>query len=584
MEFPRASAPSRAAFRLLALGLLLITPLAFSRGFSDQFTYLKLLLTKGMVLTGAVAFALSLVWGRRRCTPDSPLAAPLALLALAVLLACLVSPLPTFSLVEAEYFLCGPLWLGLLILWGGGDANVRWLATLVAVAGTAVAAIALVQWAGHDPLLFGGYQVEWGRMRASMRLYSTFGNPNLVAGYLIAAIFPAMALAMGTEKLPARVLSIVAVLAMFTAIIGTRSRGAWLGLAAGLLVARGLWTRNTQEAAPAREGAQDAVTLSVRLLPVGLLLLPSLAQQGRALLAHLEGRSFLWRASWPMFTEHPLFGSGWGMFQLRFLELQAQFLGSHPEYVRYWTHTRQLHNDPLQILLEAGALGFVALGWLLWRFGRELRRAKPRASRSERLWLAASAGGVTAILVNSLFNFQLAVPPTLILLFTMLAFPLMLKGVSPSQSAASARRKSKVILCGFTSMLVLSAAVFLASGIVRRALAEHSFALGLDEERRGGPARSEQYFRTGLASAPADGRLHYGLARALYAQGQYPEALAEALRAERTYTDSHLEVLKARIQDQMGYRSPALEAYRHALWLDPTLKSVPADIERLAKE
>lgn len=120
MKFPRASAPSRAAFGLLALGLLLITPLVFYRGFPDQFTYLKLVLTEGWVLIGTVGLALSLAWGQRPWPKDFRLAAPLALLVLAVLLSCLASPLPTFSLVEAEYFLCGPLWLLLLLPWGGG--------------------------------------------------------------------------------------------------------------------------------------------------------------------------------------------------------------------------------------------------------------------------------------------------------------------------------------------------------------------------------------------------------------------------------------------------------------------------------
>ena len=54
------------------------------------------------------------------------------------------------------------------------------------------------------------------------------------------------------------------------------------------------------------------------------------------------------------------------------------------------------------------------------------------------------------------------------------------------------------------------------------------------------------------------------------------------MRAERTYTDSHQEVLRARILEQLGRNSEALAAYRHALWLDPTLTSVQEDIERLS--
>jgi Flp pilus assembly protein TadD len=55
------------------------------------------------------------------------------------------------------------------------------------------------------------------------------------------------------------------------------------------------------------------------------------------------------------------------------------------------------------------------------------------------------------------------------------------------------------------------------------------------------------------------------------------------MRVEQTYTDSHQEVLRARILDQMGRKREALAAYRHALWLDPTLTSVQEDIARLSQ-
>jgi len=582
MKYPRASARSRAAARLLELGLLLVTPLIFYRGFPEQFTYVKLILTEGIVLVVAVSLVLGLVWRIVPYPEDFRLAAPLVLMTIAVLASCLASPLQRFSLVEAELFLCGPLWLMSLVTWGRGEARVRRLGVLVTLAGGVMAVIALLQWAGRDPLLFGGYHVEWGRMRAAMRLYSTFGNPNLVAGYLIGAVFLALVLAASSKTLTARILSAAAMLVIFAAILGTRSRGAWLGLATGLLVARRFWAHRPGGVTPEPASSPPSGTLAC-LLPAGLLiLLPGLALQGSALISRLQGRVCLWRASWPMFTQHPFLGSGWGMFQVRFLELQAQFLASHPECVRYWTYARQLHNDPLQILLEAGAVGLVAFGWLLWTYGREVRGLLRQPSRPGRLWLAASAGGVTALLVDSLFNFQLSVPPTLILLFTLLAVPQMLK-VPDSSPPASDATKSRVAFRSLLSVTVLGAALFLASGIVRRARAEHSFALGLELERRGQPTAAEQFFRAGLALAPDDGGMHYGLARTLYMQEQYAAALAEALRAERNFADSHLEVLKARIQDQMGFRVSALAAYRHALWLDPTLKSVPADIERLSK-
>jgi tetratricopeptide (TPR) repeat protein len=285
-----------------------------------------------------------------------------------------------------------------------------------------------------------------------------------------------------------------------------------------------------------------------------------------------------------MFAEHPLVGGGWAMFQLCFPELQAQHVAAHPEMIGYWTHTSQLHNDPLQILYEAGALGLASLGWLLWRYAREVREVASAGDRRLRLWLGASAGGVTAILVNSLFNFQLAIPPTLILLFTLLAFPGLLRPSLLNKDSRVADEKSLkryLFLKILATFVVVLAASLFTRGIWTRAAGDRALALGMEQERKGDYVRAEVHFRGGLARSAEDGRLHYGLARALFVQTRHAEALAEVLRAERTVADAHLEVLRARILDQMGQPSHALAAYRHALWLDPRLKSVPADIERL---
>jgi O-antigen ligase len=577
---------------VLAAGLLLAVPLVFHRGFAEQFTYIKLVLTTTLVLLGLAAGTLALVWRGLRWPRRFALGPPVVFLIAAVLLSCWSSPVPAFSLVEAEYFLCGPLWLLLLILWGGGQARLRALAVLVAAAGAVVAAIALLQWSGHDPLLFGGYRVVWGTMVGRMRLYSTFGNPNFVAGYLVGAIFLALALAGVSSKFPWKVASCASMAAMFAAIVGTRSRGAWVGLAAGLLVARFVWRRGvklTDASSPPAAPGGVSPTLCLAILPA-LAYVASFTQTADALLTHFEGRLYLWRVSWPMFAEHPLFGRGWGTFQLCYLDLQARFLQAHPDLVRHWSHIRQLHNDPLQILLEAGVVGLVALGWVLWTYGREARRTLHAASRPTRLWIGASAGGVTAILVNSFFNFQLAVPATLLLLFTLLAVPSLLLAADlsakeravPQTSEAGEKKPSLYGLRVLASLAVVALAAVLLLQIARRAVAERDYMVAIDNERRGDITRADQVFRQGLTHAPLHGRLRYGLARALYIQGKNSEALTEVLLAERTFADSHLEVLKARIQDQMGLAGPALETYRHALALDPTLTSVQADIERLS--
>src|SRR5205814_148396 len=161
-------------------------------------------------------------------------------------------------------------------------------------------------------------------------------NPNYVAGYLIGAIFVALALAVAAQTQAVRVAGYSSAILMFAAILGSRSRGAWVGLVAGWAI----W--------------------------------------------HVVRTPVLWSS-----------------FRFRL-----------------------------------GSFAFFALGWLLWTYGREVRNAAAHASGSARLWLSASAAGVTAILADSLFNFQFAIPPTFVLLFTLIALPGVLKPSGPQVTRA----------------------------------------------------------------------------------------------------------------------------------------------------
>jgi O-antigen ligase len=597
--------------RLLEVGLLLVLPLVFSRGFAEQFSYPKIFLTQVLIIVGLAAWALGLMWGKLVWPQPFRLGPPLALLAIAVLLSSKNSPVPVFSLHESVYFLCGPAWVLLLVSWGKGEGEgaLARLARLAALAGAVVAAIALLQWAGHDPLLYGGYRIDWGKMVARMRMYATFGNPNFVAGYLIGTIILALALGAAASKLWLRASWWAAAAAMLAAIVSAGSRGAWGGLAAGLLVAGLVWKPWSMRppatlGAPAEKERRSAQVRGV-VAPTAVTLVTLFGGSLINVLGRLEGRTYLWRFSWPMFAEHPLLGSGWGAYQLRYLELQARFLAAHPDLTVYWTNNRLLHNDPLQLLLETGMLGFGAFAWLLWTYGREARTVLGAAeSPTTRLWLAAGAGGVTAMLVDSFFNFQFAIPPTFLLIFTLLAFPAVAaasharvgedrnlsrpcrdgppgkKTTGGAQGTSPTYRALRLL----TSVAVLVSAAALLLQRTRFAGAERDYRSGMLLEDRGEVTQAEQTYRHGSALNPLNGRLHFALARVLYETERYPEAREEVLLAERTYADSHTWVLKGYVQEKMGMVEPALETFRHALALDPTLKSPVVEIEKLEKE
>jgi O-Antigen ligase len=424
-----------------------------------------------------------------------------------------------------------------------------------------------------------------------MRLYSTFGNPNFLCGYLIGAVFPAAALAFTLSKRIARIAGGLAAALMLAAIAGTGSYGGWAALGAGALAAGiVVWHRRGAAREPlAEEKPANSGSLRLALAPLGIGALWLVVSLDQSLRTRFAGRVYLSRIGWQMFAAHPLVGSGWATFQLRFLDFQSRFLAAHPDWTRFWTNALELHNDPLQLLIETGFVGFAAFGWLLVSYGREVwKAARTCESPSKTIWLASGAGGAAAILADSLVNFQFAIAPTLILLFTFLAFPHLLDGAADSPPAKS-RKKRKTSARPERAFLVRSlgavaASVFCAFLLFQAAqpsLAERDYARGLYFESHGDWTGAERADRRGIARAPQLGKLHFALARVLYLQREFVPALAEVSLAEPTYSDSHLIVLKARILDHMGRAQEAIENYRRALSLDPTLKTVQADIRRL---
>ncbi len=572
-------------------GLLFVLPLVFYRGFAEQFTYTKLAFTEVFVFLALAAWAAGLVWGKFDWPSRFRLTWPLAVLAALVLVSCFASPASSLSFAEGEYFLCGPLWLFLLASWRRDTAGVKALGGFIAAAGALASGIALLQWAGHDPLVFGGYSVQWKSMVPRMRLYSTFGNPNFLCGYLIGAVFPAIALALTVTKRIWKVLCGVASALMLATIAGTGSYGGWAALGAGALVMWLLWFRTgkSEWQMDGKGKAQAPGTVRSLLAPACLTVMTLMASADQTLGTRIAGRFYLTRIAWQMFLEHPLLGSGWGTFQLGFLDHQARFLALHPEMTHYWTMAWELHNDPLQFLVEAGVLGFGAFVWLLVVYGRDVwKTARAADSRQKVIWLSAGAGGAAAILADSVVNFQFTVAPTLILFFTFLAFPYLLRATEELPVPKGRRNNAAVErpALGARALGGLGAAFLCAALLTQttqRALAELDYQQGITLESGGDFAGAEQTDRRGLTRDPQNGRLHFALARVLYLQQQYEPALTEAELAELTYSDSHLVVLQARILDRMGRSAEALESFRRALVLDPTLKTVQADIDRLAK-
>lgn len=172
--------------------------------------------------------------------------------------------------------------------------------------------------------------------------------------------------------------------------------------------------------------------------------------------------------------ERPLLGWGFGSF--RDMYAQQALNGTK----RFET---DVHNLPLTVLLSAGVLGLLALGWL---FGGWVRTAQ-KFARSSGV-AAATVAAPLAYLLHLMFNFDQ--PGAGAWAIALAAFP-----------AAGAQRPQALKRPAKTAGLALLSATLGAAYLLQVA-ADLSMGIGLGQEAKGRPAQSIRWYRQGVALAP----------------------------------------------------------------------------------
>jgi O-antigen ligase len=130
-----------------------------------------------------------------------------------------------------------------------------------------------------------------------------------------------------------------------------------------------------------------------------------------------SSRTWIWGGAWNVFMAHPVTGAGLGSFQTVFPQ-RTQYDGS-------WGYVAQAHNDYLQVLADGGIIGGVLMIWFMVLVLRDIFRGV----RSSDPLLAGIAlgcgGGIVALLVHSLIDFNLQLPSNsmlFLLLCSMVAY------------------------------------------------------------------------------------------------------------------------------------------------------------------
>ena len=229
-------------------------------------------------------------------------------------------------------------------------------------------------------------------------VYGSYVNHNHYAGFmellLPIALVLALEPALRREK---RFLLAFSTIVMAASIFLSQSRGGMIALIAEMLFLGLIWMIQFSP-------TKSAIIFFVFCLATALALVRIAPQQIASRIADFSdpARLQIHRDSFRMFAAHPFLGSGLGTFPTVFPHYRVFYDGFIVNHA---------HDDYLELLLDAGSLGFAAAVWFLvalYRNGlRNLRLAK--VSSSARI-AAAALAGCTGLLVHSFLDFNLHIP------------------------------------------------------------------------------------------------------------------------------------------------------------------------------
>ncbi|MGC8782858.1 MAG: O-antigen ligase family protein [Armatimonadota bacterium] len=450
------------------------------------------------------------------------------------------------------------------------------VALALALAGTLAAAFAMREYA------------ENARIVPNWRVFGTFLNPNFLAGYLCLTMPVTLGLALA--PCPTQTLSSPKGGGELRWLLGF---GAWMQMAAILLTGSRFGTASAVLALMVLAGwmafnrswnRQRALVFGI----VCLLVLGTAFFTARSLASRVttqavqEGehsggfRVWTWRGTLRMARAHPLLGTGLGTYEI-----------AYPRYA-FVGFTRMAHNSYLQIAAEAGSPALIlllgTLGVLAWTVLRtEVRNMNGIivGKWDARVLRAGLAAAIAAGLARNLIDSDWYI---FACLFTFWAIVGLMLSVIPLPSGE--RRKASVnrLYLAHTTLLAVAWVVLTLrmGGALSANSASWNLSQGIPDEEgyrhalRWEPFNGDHYLSLGMLSMSM--ARAGDLSRAEDAQ-KWLRRAAELTPLSKTWY--HLGNL---YRDMLGDRDRAVEAYRHALELDPHALRVMAELGKTLEQ
>ncbi len=308
----------------------------------------------------------------------------------------------------------------------------------------------------------------WGE--GVRRVTASMGNPDYLAGYLVALIPLTLTLLFiqgGIKRFLAGTVLILQTVAM----ILTYSRGGWVSLFITLLVLLSCLTYINWMRDPVLFRPVISLRMAISLLTIvmcfAIFLVFLFWNEITAALYRLSQlekgvsvatRPYFYRGALAMIAAKPLFGHGIGTFAIHFPEYRPTELATYLPFKEFYVD--HAHNEYLEITSETGIIGLILYALILFLMTRSMWKTILQNRTRSNLILLGFWAGIVGILIHNLFTVTLRYTPTAFLLWSFLG---MILGKSETLLPDQVRWKKKIAFAFVFLLPLFSPLVMTAS-------------------------------------------------------------------------------------------------------------------------
>jgi len=304
----------------------------------------------------------------------------------------------------------------------------------------------------------------------------------------------------------------------------------------------------------------------------------------------INTRLLIWGTTFDMIKDRPILGSGIGTFKINYLNYQAEFLQDNPDYIKYWGHAREAHNEYLQMAAELGIIGLgIFLSILFIFYNIIIKYLKKENNSKKKIIVFGLLLGITCFLIHSLFTFPLHVMALGSAFFIVLGLTVVyIKdfhfsefGKLKNKNNNIMKSRSSRLYVLFTILIILIMILAIDYFVLRPYLAEAYAYKGRENLALNKYNNALSNFEYAAKLDPYNGRILLNLGATYYNLGIYDEAEKALKCSQKYYNDRNIYRNLGLCYMQLERFQEAEEEFKHAIYLDPKFTKAYFDLGQL---